>query len=196
MAPGHGAGVPGALVAARRRKPPLPPLRQTVAPPRRGRDGLADPAGHLVQQHPAAAGGGCAPRPAPAPAGLRLHPAAGARAGLAQRGARAAAAARGTMAGARRDAPRRPVAAGGTREPQAVRVSPGLAAIFGISSSLGYLLPAIIGLESVGVPSPGEPALVLAAILPSQGNLQIWLVLVIGSAAAIVGANIGYLPGR
>ena len=32
-----------------------------------------------------------------------------------------------------------------------------LAAIIGISSSLGYLLPAIIGLESLGVPSRGRP---------------------------------------
>src|SRR5450755_1921786 len=71
-----------------------------------------------------------------------------------------------------------------------------LAAIFGISSQLGYLLPAIIGLESLGVPSPGETALVAAAVLASQGKLQIWLVLVIGIASAIVGDNTGYLLGR
>jgi membrane-associated protein len=71
-----------------------------------------------------------------------------------------------------------------------------LAALFGISSSLGYLLPAIIGLESLGVPSPGETALVLAAVLASQGKLQIELVLLIGIASAIIGDNIGYLLGR
>ena len=71
-----------------------------------------------------------------------------------------------------------------------------LAAIIGLSNSLGYLLPAIIGLESMGVPSPGETALVLAAILASQGKLQIWLVLVIGVSSAIVGDNLGYLLGR
>jgi membrane-associated protein len=75
-------------------------------------------------------------------------------------------------------------------------VSPTLAAIIGVSSSLGYLLPAIIGLESMGVPSPGETALVLAAILASQGKLQIWLVILIGVASAIIGDNIGYLLGR
>jgi membrane protein DedA with SNARE-associated domain len=75
-------------------------------------------------------------------------------------------------------------------------VSPGLAAIFGISSGLGYLLPAIIGLESMGVPSPGETALVLAAILASQGKLNIELVILIGAASAILGDNIGYLLGR
>jgi membrane-associated protein len=71
-----------------------------------------------------------------------------------------------------------------------------LAAIFGISSSLGYLLPAIIGLESMGIPSPGETALVLAAVLASQGKLDIWLVILIGICSAIVGDNLGYLLGR
>jgi membrane protein DedA with SNARE-associated domain len=71
-----------------------------------------------------------------------------------------------------------------------------LASIFGISNSLGYLLPAIIGLESMGIPSPGETALVAAAILASQGKLQIWLVILIGAASAIVGDNIGYFLGR
>ncbi|MGI8572222.1 MAG: DedA family protein [Solirubrobacteraceae bacterium] len=71
-----------------------------------------------------------------------------------------------------------------------------LAAIIGVSSSLGYLLPAIIGLESMGVPSPGETALILAAVLASQGKLQIWLVIVIACASAIVGDNIGYWLGR
>jgi membrane protein DedA with SNARE-associated domain len=63
-----------------------------------------------------------------------------------------------------------------------------LGAIFGISSQLGYLLPAIIGLESMGVPSPGETALVLAAVLASQGKLEIGLVIVI-AAAWLAGIN-------
>ncbi len=71
-----------------------------------------------------------------------------------------------------------------------------LGAIISISSSLGYLLPAIIGLESMGVPSPGETALVLAAVLASQGKLQIWLVILIGVASAIAGDNAGYWLGR
>ncbi|MGH2858621.1 MAG: DedA family protein [Solirubrobacteraceae bacterium] len=71
-----------------------------------------------------------------------------------------------------------------------------LAAIFSISSGLGYLLPAIIGLESMGIPSPGETALVLAAVLASQGKLQIWLVILIAVCSAIVGDNAGYLLGR
>lgn len=71
-----------------------------------------------------------------------------------------------------------------------------LASIFGVSDSLGYLLPAIIGLESMGIPSPGETALVAAAVLASQGKLQIWLVILIGVASAIAGDNVGYLLGR
>jgi len=77
-----------------------------------------------------------------------------------------------------------------------VGISGALGAIFGVNDSLGYVLPAIIGLESMGVPSPGETALVLAAVLASQGKLNIALVIVIGVASAIVGDNIGYLLGR
>jgi membrane protein DedA with SNARE-associated domain len=71
-----------------------------------------------------------------------------------------------------------------------------LAAIISVSSGLGYLLPAIIGLESMGIPSPGETALVAGAILASQGKLNIWLVILIGVSSAIIGDNIGYLIGR
>jgi membrane protein DedA with SNARE-associated domain len=71
-----------------------------------------------------------------------------------------------------------------------------LAAIFSVSSGLGYALPAIVGLESMGVPSPGETALILAAVLASQGKLNVILVLVIGVSSAIIGDNIGYWLGR
>lgn len=65
-----------------------------------------------------------------------------------------------------------------------------------VSSKLGYLLPAIIGLESMGIPSPGESALVLASVLASQGQLEIGLVIAIGAASAILGDNLGYWIGR
>jgi membrane protein DedA with SNARE-associated domain len=71
-----------------------------------------------------------------------------------------------------------------------------LGAIISVSSNLGYLLPAIIGLESMGLPSPGETALVTAAVLASQGKLQIWLVILIGVSSAIIGDNAGYWLGR
>jgi len=65
-----------------------------------------------------------------------------------------------------------------------------------VSSNLGYLLPALIALESMGIPSPGETALVLACVMASQDKLQIELVLLIAATAAIVGDNIGYWIGR
>jgi membrane protein DedA with SNARE-associated domain len=71
-----------------------------------------------------------------------------------------------------------------------------VAAIISVSGSLGYFLPAIIGLESLGVPSPGETALLLAAVLASQGKLHIWLVIVIAIASAMMGDNVAYLLGR
>jgi membrane protein DedA with SNARE-associated domain len=48
----------------------------------------------------------------------------------------------------------------------------------------------------MGIPSPGETALVAAAVLASQGKLKILLVITIGVASAIIGDNIGYLLGR
>jgi membrane-associated protein len=77
-------------------------------------------------------------------------------------------------------------------------VTPLVFAVFGIavSSSLGYLLPALVGLESMGIPSPGETALVLACVMASQGKLQIELVIAIAAGAAIVGDNVGYWIGR
>ena len=50
--------------------------------------------------------------------------------------------------------------------------------------------------ESSGVPIPGETALIAAAVLASQGKLQIELVIALAAAGAIVGDNIGYLIGR
>lgn len=71
-----------------------------------------------------------------------------------------------------------------------------IAAIISVSSSLGYALPALVGVESLGIPVPGETSLVLAAGLAAAGKLQIWLVIVIAVAAAITGDNIGYGLGR
>jgi membrane protein DedA with SNARE-associated domain len=61
----------------------------------------------------------------------------------------------------------------------------------------GYpLLFLIVMSESSGVPVPGETGLIAAAVLASQGKLQIELVVAIAAAAAIVGDNIGYQIGR
>jgi membrane protein DedA with SNARE-associated domain len=61
----------------------------------------------------------------------------------------------------------------------------------------GYpLLFLIVMAESGGLPVPGETGLITAAVLASQGNLKIALVIPLAAAAAIVGDNIGYLIGR
>jgi membrane protein DedA with SNARE-associated domain len=75
-----------------------------------------------------------------------------------------------------------------------------LAAIVNVShlvETFGYpLLFLAVMAESSGVPVPGETALITAAVLASQGKLQIELVIPIAAAGAIVGDNIGYLIGR
>src|ERR1700677_3221916 len=54
----------------------------------------------------------------------------------------------------------------------------------------------LVGLESAGVPLPGETALVSAAVFAGQGTLNIWGVIASAALAAIVGDNAGYWVGR
>jgi membrane protein DedA with SNARE-associated domain len=61
----------------------------------------------------------------------------------------------------------------------------------------GYLaLFVLVMAESGGVPLPGETALITAAILASQGKLQIEFVIGLAALAAIIGDNLGYLISR
>jgi membrane protein DedA with SNARE-associated domain/uncharacterized membrane protein YbhN (UPF0104 family) len=61
----------------------------------------------------------------------------------------------------------------------------------------GYVaVPIAVALETIGVPVPAETTLVAAAVLASQGRLNIALLIAIAAAAAIVGDNVGYLLGR
>lgn len=67
----------------------------------------------------------------------------------------------------------------------------------GALRALGYPgIGVIVGLESMGLPLPGETTLIAASYLAATGHLS--LPLVIGSAAlgAIVGDSLGYLIGR
>ncbi|MGD0453770.1 MAG: DedA family protein, partial [Solirubrobacteraceae bacterium] len=77
---------------------------------------------------------------------------------------------------------------------------PMLAALLNVDhlvESFGYpLLFLLVMSESGGAPIPGETSLIAAAVLASQGKLQIELVIPLAAAAAIVGDNIGYLIGR
>src|SRR3954463_12374257 len=54
----------------------------------------------------------------------------------------------------------------------------------------------VIAGESMGLPLPGETALIAAAILASRGKLDIVPVIALAAVAAIVGDNLGYLIGR
>lgn len=48
----------------------------------------------------------------------------------------------------------------------------------------------------MGIPVPGETALIAAALLASDGDLNIVFVILIAAAAAIFGDNVGFLIGR
>ena len=65
-------------------------------------------------------------------------------------------------------------------------------------ATYGYLAVFIfVGVESLGIPVPGETMLVTAAIYAgTTGRLSIFWVIVASSAGAIVGDNIGYAIGR
>ena len=64
-------------------------------------------------------------------------------------------------------------------------------------ATYGYTAIAIVvGLESMGMPLPGETVLVLAAIYAATHvDLNIWLVAMAAAAGAIMGDNIGYWLG-
>lgn len=64
--------------------------------------------------------------------------------------------------------------------------------------SYGYLVVfLLVMIESIGVPVPGETALIAAALYAGTTHkLEIWGVVVAAAAGAIVGDNIGYAIGR
>ncbi len=63
--------------------------------------------------------------------------------------------------------------------------------------ALVYLVVAVvIGVESLGIPVPGETALVSAAVLAATGAVEIFWVAVAASTGAIVGDSVGYSFGR
>src|SRR5690348_4890910 len=69
--------------------------------------------------------------------------------------------------------------------------------ISGLIASYGYVvLFFLVGLESLGVPLPGETALVTAAAFAALGHLSIYAVVATAVAAAIIGDNGGYWIGR
>src|SRR3954454_1882664 len=78
-------------------------------------------------------------------------------------------------------------------------MSPILAsALDDLLTNFGYIAVfAIIGVESLGVPAPGETMLVIAGIYAgATHNLEITGVIAAATLGAIVGDNIGYAIGR
>ena len=73
------------------------------------------------------------------------------------------------------------------------------ALLISVSPVVVYVLVAlVIGLESMGIPLPGEVILVSAALLATRQDLDIsplWIAAA-ASGGAIVGDSIGYLAGR
>jgi membrane protein DedA with SNARE-associated domain len=60
----------------------------------------------------------------------------------------------------------------------------------------GYLaVAAFIGVESFGVPAPGQTIMVAAAIYAGAGTLNIWGVAAVAFIAAVLGDNVGYWIG-
>ena len=60
-----------------------------------------------------------------------------------------------------------------------------------------WALFTVVMLESMGVPVPGESALITAALYAgSTHQIDIFRVILVTAAAAIIGDNIGYLVGR
>jgi membrane-associated protein len=72
-----------------------------------------------------------------------------------------------------------------------------LAAIIDIPPNVGYAAVfALIAVETMGIPVPGETALIAAALLAHDGQLEIVPLVIIASAAAILGDNVGFAIGR
>ena len=67
----------------------------------------------------------------------------------------------------------------------------------GLVATYGYVFVfLIVGIESLGIPLPGETALVTAAAFAALGRLDIYGVVASAGGGAIVGDNTGYWIGR
>jgi len=71
-----------------------------------------------------------------------------------------------------------------------------LAGVAPILDRWGYLAVAgVIGVESFGVPAPGQTIMVAAAIYAGAGRMNIFAVAAIAFVAAVLGDNVGYWIG-
>jgi membrane-associated protein len=71
------------------------------------------------------------------------------------------------------------------------------AALIHIPANVGYVaIFGLIAIETMGIPVPGETALIAAALLAHDGDMDIGTLIVVASAAAILGDNVGFAIGR
>jgi membrane protein DedA with SNARE-associated domain len=54
----------------------------------------------------------------------------------------------------------------------------------------------ILGLESLGLPLPGETVLIFASVLTAHGGIQLERLILFAWLAAVIGDNIGYIIGH
>ena len=72
-----------------------------------------------------------------------------------------------------------------------------LAAIIDLPANVGYAAVfALIAVETMGIPVPGETALIGAALLAHEGQMSIVALVALAAAAAIIGDNVGFAIGR
>lgn len=72
-----------------------------------------------------------------------------------------------------------------------------LASFLSVTTNLGLpVIGLVVAIEALGVPLPGETAVILGGLAANQGRLSIVAVIVVAAAAAIVGDNVGFMIGR
>jgi membrane-associated protein len=72
-----------------------------------------------------------------------------------------------------------------------------LASIISVTQNLGLpVLGLLVGIEALGIPLPGETAVIFAGLAASQHRLSIVAVIVVAASGAIIGDNIGFVIGR
>jgi membrane-associated protein len=72
-----------------------------------------------------------------------------------------------------------------------------LAALIHIPANVGYAAVfALVAVETMGIPVPAETALIAAALLAHDHHMDIGTLVVVASAAAILGDNVGFAIGR
>ena len=71
------------------------------------------------------------------------------------------------------------------------------AALIDVPANIGYAAVfALIAIETMGIPVPAEAALIAAALLAHEGQMDIGTLVVLAAIAAILGDNVGFMIGR